>query len=66
MLTGFIGASYYCEYCDIGYNQNGAHRCADGCEYCYSDVPCIRGERYIVWTVKELFIVETVLLSTRQ
>ena len=44
-VTGFLGASYYCEYCDVGYNQRGAHRCADGCEDCYSDIPCIRGEK---------------------
>ena len=37
-VTGFLGASYYCEYCDVGYNQRGAHICANGCEDCYSDI----------------------------
>ena len=31
-------------------------------EDCYSDIPCIPGQKRIVWTVKDLFIVETVLL----
>ena len=31
-VTGFLGASYYCEYCDVGYTHRGDHRCADGCE----------------------------------
>ena len=33
-VTGFLGASYYCEYCDVGYTNRGDHRCADGCEDC--------------------------------
>ena len=44
-VTGFLGASYYCEYCDVGYKQRGDHRCADGCDGCYNDIPCIRGEK---------------------
>ena len=44
-VTGFLGARYYCEYCDVGYTNRGAHRCADGCEDCYSDIPCIHGEK---------------------
>ena len=44
-VTGFLGASYYCEYCDVGHNHRGAHRCADGCEDCYSDIPCIPGQK---------------------
>ena len=44
-VTGFLGASYYCEHCDVGYNQRGAHRCADGCDDCYNDIPCIPGQK---------------------
>ena len=40
-VTGFLDAHYYCEYCDVGYTHRGDHRCADGCEDCYSDIPCI-------------------------
>ena len=66
-VTGFLGCIYYCEYCDVGYTNRGAHRCADGCDGCYSDIPCIPGQkRGVVWTVKGLFVVETVLLSIRQ
>ena len=44
-VTGFLGAHYYCEYCNVGYSNRGDHRCADGCEDCYSDIPCIRGQK---------------------
>ena len=44
-VTGFLGTQYYCEYCDVGYKQRGNHRCADGCEDCYSDIPCIPGQK---------------------
>ena len=66
-VTGFLGASYYCEYCDVGYSNRGDHRCADGCDGCYSDIPCIPGQKTrVVWTVKEHFVVETVLQSIKQ
>ena len=29
-VTGFLGASYNCEYYDVGYTNRGAHRFADG------------------------------------
>ena len=63
-VTGFLGTQYYCEYCDVGYKQRGNHRCADGCE----DVTFLVSldKKRVVWTVKELFVVETVLLSIRQ
>ena len=54
-VTGFLGASYYCEYCDVGYNQRGAHRCADGCEDCYSDIPCIPGQKTRCMDCKRTF-----------
>ena len=42
-VTGFLGCSYYCEYCDIGYTYRytyrGDHRCSDGCDGCYNDIP---------------------------
>ena len=56
-VTGFLGCIYYCEYCDVGYTNRGAHRCADGCDGCYSDIPCIPVR--VVWTVKEHFVVKT-------
>ena len=54
-VTGFRGASYYCEYCDVGYNQRGAHRCADGCDDCYSDIPCIPGQKTRCMDCKKTF-----------
>ena len=39
-VTGFLGCNYYCEYCDIGYNYRGNHRCPDVCDGCYNDIPC--------------------------
>ena len=54
-VTGFLGASYYCEYCDVGYNHRGAHRCADGCEDCYSDIPCILGQKIRCMDCKRTF-----------
>ena len=54
-VTGFLGASYYCEYCDVGYTNRGAHRCADGCEDCYSDIPCSRGEKIRCMDCKRTF-----------
>ena len=54
-VTGFLGASYYCEYCDVGYTNRGAHRCADGCEDCYNDIPCIHGEKIHCMACKRTF-----------
>ena len=54
-VTGFLGASYYCEYCDVGYTHRGDHRCADGCEDCYSDIPCIRGQKMRCMDCKRTF-----------
>ena len=67
-VTGFLGGYYYCEYCDVGYTNRGDHRRADGCDGCYSDIPCIvfLDKKRVVWTVKEHFVVETVLKSIRQ
>ena len=39
-VTGFLGCNYYCEYCDFGYTNRGDHRCPDGCDGCYNDIPC--------------------------
>ena len=44
-VTGLMGCSYYCEYCDVGYTNRGDHRCNDGCDGCYSDIPCIPGQK---------------------
>ena len=54
-VTGFLGASYYCEYCDVGYKQRGDQRCADGFDGCYSDIPCIRGEKIRCMDCKKTF-----------
>ena len=54
-VTGFLGANYYCEYCDVGYTHRGDHRCADGCEDCYSDIPCIRGQKMRCMDCKRTF-----------
>ena len=64
-VTGFLGASYYCEYCDVGYKQRGDHRCAD-VKIAIVTFLVFVVKRYVVWTVKELFVVETVLQSIRQ
>ncbi|XP_053395625.1 uncharacterized protein LOC128555871 [Mercenaria mercenaria] len=34
-IKGFYGHSYYCEYCDIGYNNLEQHKCKNICQ-CYS------------------------------
>ena len=44
-VTRFRGCIYYCEYCDVGYSSRGDHRCADGCDGCLSDFPCIPGQK---------------------
>ena len=54
-VTGFLGAHYYCEYCDVGYSNRGDHRCADGCEDCYSDIPCIHGQKMRCMDCKRTF-----------
>ncbi|XP_042910066.1 uncharacterized protein [Parasteatoda tepidariorum] len=36
-MTGFLGTSYYCSYCDIGYKTKSAHRCKNKCPTCFSD-----------------------------
>ena len=65
-VTGFRGARYYCEYCDVGYNQRGAHRCADGCDVVIVTFLVFLDKKRVVWTVKEHFVVETILQSIRQ
>ena len=40
-----LGCSYYCEYCDVGYNTRGNHPCPNGCEACQSDIPCITEQK---------------------
>ena len=54
-VTGFLGGYYYCEYCDVGYTNRGAHRCADGCDGCYSDIPCIPGQKTRCMDCKRTF-----------
>ena len=44
-VTGLMGCAYYCEYCDKGYTHRGDHRCNDGCDGCYNDIPCIPGQK---------------------
>ena len=54
-VTGFRGCIYYCEYCDVGYSNRGDHRCADGCDVCYSDIPCIPGQKTRCMDCKRTF-----------
>ena len=54
-VTGFLGGYYYCEYCDVGYTNRGAHRCADGYDGCYSDIPCIPGQKTRCMDCKRTF-----------
>ena len=54
-MTRFRGCIYYCEYCDVGYNHRGDHRCADGCDGCYSDIPCIPGQKTRCMDCKRTF-----------
>ena len=44
-VTSLLGCSYYCEYCDKGYNHREDHPCPDGCTACYSDIPCITEQK---------------------
>ena len=54
-VTGFLGGYYYCEYCDVGYSNRGDHRCADRCDGCYSDIPCIPGQKTRCMDCKRTF-----------
>ena len=38
-ITGFLGKSYYCEYCDVACTDRGSHKCRYVCE-CYANVLC--------------------------
>ena len=65
-VTGLLGCVYYCEYCDKGYTERGDHRCNDGCDGCYSDIPCILDRKSNVLIVRELLRVKVVLIIIRQ
>ena len=54
-VKGFLGCIYYCEYCDVGYNHRGDHRCPDGCDGCYSDIPCPCGRNIYCTDCKRTF-----------
>ena len=55
MVKGFLGSQCYCEYCDVGYTNRGAHRCPDGCDGCYSDIPCTSGRNIYCADCKRTF-----------
>ena len=44
-VTALLGCSYYCEYCDKGYNHGEDHPCPDGCTARYSDIPSITEQK---------------------
>ena len=39
-ITGFLGCSYYCEFCNIGYSNRESHLCAHKCKACFSMKKC--------------------------
>ncbi|XP_053374329.1 uncharacterized protein LOC128546937 [Mercenaria mercenaria] len=43
-IKGLYGHSYYCEYCDIGYNNLEQHKCKNICQ-CYSTELCEPGRQ---------------------
>ena len=65
-VTGIRGCIYYCEYCDVGYSNRGDHRYADDVMVAIVTFLVLLDKKRVVWTVKELFVVETVLQSIRQ
>ena len=39
-ITGFLGCSYYCEFCDVGYKNRESHVCAHICKGSYRIGKC--------------------------
>ena len=39
-ITGFLGCSYYCEFCDVGYKNRESHVCSHICKGCYRIGKC--------------------------
>jgi len=39
-MKAFFGRSYYCDECNVGYNNIGEHRCTATCPCCYATPPC--------------------------
>ena len=42
-ITGFLGRSYYCEWCDVGYDHREGHQCSHICQ-CYAHTLCPAGQ----------------------
>ena len=54
-IKGFQGCSYYCEFCDQGYNHRGDHACPNGCTSCYSPTPCLHEQNQYCVKCKRTF-----------
>ena len=39
-MPGFLGCGYYCEFCDVGYNNRESHVCSHICKGCYRIGKC--------------------------
>ena len=39
-ITGFLGCSYYCKFCDVGYKNRETHVCSHTCKGCYRIGKC--------------------------
>ena len=39
-MPAFVARSYYCNVCDVGYNNVGLHICKDGCPCCKAQQRC--------------------------
>ena len=65
-VTGFLGTQYYCKYCDVGYKQKKITDKLMDLKIAIVTFLVFLDKKRVVWTVKELFVVKTVLLSIRK
>lgn len=45
-ITGFIGRSYYCRKCHVGYTNKFRHRCPHACKRCLQSPACSEEPNY--------------------
>ena len=43
-ITGFFGCSYYCEFCDVAYQNRESHSCLHNCKACFTIGKCMSFE----------------------
>ena len=40
-IRGFLGCGYYCEFCDVAYQNRESHLCPNKCKGCFGNVKCM-------------------------